>query len=97
MTCCLPSASSLSAHVKKNLCCFKALWDQNESLRWVQENISAFGGDPDRVTLAGRGSGAVCVGCHLASRHSAGLFHRLVRARLHYYLTKPCDISHMTV
>ncbi len=56
----------------------QALWDQNLALRWVQDHAASFGGDPDRVTLVGEGSGAACAGCHLASPHSAGLFHRAV-------------------
>lgn len=31
------------------------------ALHWLQENIGAFGGDPQSVTLAGHGTGAACV------------------------------------
>ncbi|CAH1981749.1 unnamed protein product [Acanthoscelides obtectus] len=50
------------------------LWDQNIALKWVQQNIEAFGGDPKKVTLMGHSSGAVSVTFHMLSKQSAGLF-----------------------
>lgn len=46
------------------------------ALEWVQRNIAAFGGDPDRVTLAGWAEGASVVHILLASRQARGLYHR---------------------
>ena len=55
-----------------------ALLDQVAVLHWVKDNIEAFGGDPERVTLIGQASGATCVGALLAMPAAAGLFHRAV-------------------
>jgi para-nitrobenzyl esterase len=52
--------------------------DQQAALRWVQENIARFGGDPNNVTLAGTSAGGASVGLHLVSPGSAGLYHRAI-------------------
>ncbi|MFK0150804.1 carboxylesterase/lipase family protein [Streptomyces sp. NPDC090493] len=46
------------------------------ALEWVRRNIAGFGGDPDRVTLAGWSQGASIVHILLASRQARGLYHR---------------------
>lgn len=48
------------------------LWDQHMALKWVQNNIGKFGGDPSRVTLMGHGSGAASVSMHMVSPTSKG-------------------------
>jgi para-nitrobenzyl esterase len=48
--------------------------DKLQSLRWVKQNIAAFGGNPDRVTIAGQSAGARGVCFALASPEAKGLF-----------------------
>jgi len=54
------------------------LLDQIAALRWVQQNIASFGGDPANVTLAGESAGAISVCSLLAMPEAAGLFHRAI-------------------
>jgi carboxylesterase 2 len=49
--------------------------DQVAALRWVQQNIVHFGGNPDRVTIFGESAGGTSVSSHVVSPMSQGLFH----------------------
>lgn len=54
------------------------LLDQVAALRWIRENIAAFGGDPDQVTVFGQSAGAHSIACLMAVPAARGLFRRAI-------------------
>ena len=67
-------ALDAEGHVSANY----GLLDQQQSLRWVRDNIAAFGGDPDNVTVFGKSAGAIAIYTHLVSPMAAGLFQKAI-------------------
>ena len=67
-----PELSAESAHhVSGNY----GLLDMIAGLEWIQKNIAAFGGDPDKVTIFGESAGGIAVSMLCASPVAKGLFH----------------------
>ena len=52
------------------------IWDIVESLKWIRDNIEAFGGDPDNVTVFGQSGGGAKVLALMTSPYAKGLFHK---------------------
>ena len=52
--------------------------DQQAGLKWVRRNISAFGGDPDNITIAGQSAGGGSVMSQMTCPHNFGLFKRAI-------------------
>jgi len=55
-----------------------ALKDQELALRWVQENIASFGGDPSKVTLFGESAGSISTHHQILNPGAKGLFSRAI-------------------
>ena len=54
------------------------LYDQLAALRWLKDNIAAFGGDPDNITIMGQSAGAMSIQLHCLSPMAEGLFQQAV-------------------
>ncbi len=68
------------------------LYDQVEALRWIKDNIAAFGGNPEKITLSGQSAGAMSVDIHLSNPLCKGWFSGAVLmsgAGMQRFLAKP--------
>ena len=72
------SHPDLSAESRQKTSGNYGLLDQIAALRWVKENISEFGGDPDQVCIAGQSAGAYSVNLLMVSTLTKGLFARAI-------------------
>ncbi|WOI53856.1 carboxylesterase/lipase family protein [Parvularcula sp. LCG005] len=56
-----------------------ALMDQQLGLQWIKDNIAAFGGDPENITIFGASAGSQAVALHQQAPASQGLFQRAIQ------------------
>ncbi len=63
--------------------------DQQAALKWIRQNIKAFGGDPDKVTIFGESAGGLSTFVNLVSPTARGLFHRAIVQSGAYQQTQP--------
>ncbi|MDR1593084.1 MAG: carboxylesterase family protein [Prevotellaceae bacterium] len=68
----------LSAETENHISGNYGILDQIAALQWVRDNIATFGGDPDRVTIAGQSAGAMSVNLLVVSPLAKGLFSRAI-------------------
>ncbi len=70
---CLPQLMEEAGHTGNY-----GLYDQMTAIRWVKDNIAAFGGDPDNITIMGQSAGAASVQMQSTSPLTEGLFQKAV-------------------
>ena len=72
------ASTELSAENEDHVSGNYAIQDQIAALKWIQENIASFGGDPSRVTIAGQSAGSLNVNMLSVCPEAAGLFENAV-------------------
>jgi carboxylesterase type B len=92
--------SVLSKHDPRGVSGNYGFLDQILALRWIQENIANFGGDPNRVTIMGQSSGGTSVLVFLISPLARGLFHRAISMSASVIIDMPlsrAEVAHIAV
>lgn len=82
------SHPDLSAESPANISGNYGLLDQVAALEWIKRNIASFGGDPDKVTIAGESAGGLSVLYLMSSPLARGLFDRAI-AQSAYMISTP--------
>ncbi len=74
-------------------CAYLGLKDQVAALAWVKENISAFGGDPDNVTIFGESAGAISCMMQMVIPAAKGLFGKAIPQSANSYMYNTPEYS----
>ncbi len=86
----------LTAESPHHVCGNYGMLDMIAALKWVHENVAAFGGDPQKVTLAGQSSGCMALHYLLTSPLTKGMVRGAIAVSFSYdYLTKPHAIGNV--
>lgn len=81
--------TELSAEGERKTSGNYGLLDQIGALQWTRDNIAAFGGDPDNITVGGESAGSCSVSFLMASPLSKHLFHKAVGQSCAYFMPEP--------
>ena len=63
----------------------QGLWDQALAFQWIKDNVRAFGGDPNDITLFGESAGSISISNHMVSDVTRHLFNRVILQSGIYY------------